>query len=186
MKKTLLLLSSVLVLLPIGCDNEPVTEHSNEENSQQTTFNPDLPVSNENWPDNLARHVPGSVVLQPVEWLADEFFMNTFTPRHRLVFYPIDGLFSNLVNWYEYRAWSEAFWADTDGSREEMALMHFVLYFDIQKEDFVAVVERLREIREDQANRWGLDLFLEEYELPNADIIFTFDPEIISYFYRRE
>ena len=47
-------------------------------------------------------------------------------------------------------------------------------------------VEEQRIRLERLAQEIGLDISSETHELPNADIIFTFDPEIISYFYRRE
>ena len=168
-------------------NGEYVTDdYSNNEISPQATFDPNLPVSNENWPDDLPRHIPGSVALHSAEFISEEWFFNNRIPQHRLAFYWLDGMFSSMVDADDFRSWREAYWANHVEPRDEMYLMHFIQYFDIQKEDFIAVVEEMRAIREDMAQEFGLDLFLEEYELPNADIIFTFDPEIISYFYRRE
>jgi len=62
-----------------------------------------------------------------------------------------------------------------------MPLVRFIQHFNISREDFVAVIEEMRA----RAIAVGRDLYEELAELPNADIIFTFDNDIIRYFYRR-
>lgn len=61
-------------------------------------------------------------------------------------------------------------------------LASFVEYFNINRVDFDEVIEEMRV----SAITYGLDLTDEFYELPNADIIFTFNHDIIRYFYRRQ
>jgi len=151
----------------------------------QNPFDPDLPVSSENWPEYLPKHIPGSVTLRPAEFLAGWFYDDNGIPQHRLVFYQIDGVILNLVDVNRLDSWDESFHAEGVDARETMMLLHFIQYHDIQKEDFIAAVEEMRSNNEWRAGR-GTDVSLEDYEIPNADIIFTFDPEIISYFYRRE
>ena len=55
-------------------------------------------------------------------------------------------------------------------------------YFNVKKEVFIAELERVRKFRESL----GADLSSEEMELPNADILYTFDDKIINYYYRHE
>ena len=149
----------------------------------QTPFNPDLPISSDNWPEHLPRHIPGSVTLQPVE----DLIIGTSNPLHRRVYYIIDGRMAALVDPDDFRRWSREVWEiESDEFGYLMALMHFVEYFNISREDFEATLEEMREDNEWREQELGRDLSLETYELPNADIIFTFNPEIISYFYRRE
>jgi hypothetical protein len=65
---------------------------------------------------------------------------------------------------------------------EEMLLVTFVKYYEISKEDFEKATKNEEKIH----NQFGENLYLEDYELPNADIIYTFDNEIINEYYRRE
>ena len=65
---------------------------------------------------------------------------------------------------------------------DEMLIVTFVKHHDITKEIFIAAVQEMYERY--SANGW--DLTEEGTELPNPDIIFTFDNEIINAYYRRE
>jgi len=67
-----------------------------------------------------------------------------------------------------------------------MTVMSFVEHFNISREEFDAVFNSLREVREDQAARGIIDINHERFEIPNADIVFTFDNDIARYFFRRE
>jgi len=166
-------------------------EHqSGEEPNEEYTNGEDEVITNP-WPviyyigeDGLPQYIPGSVRLHPggAEGLQDEWLLRS-TPQHRMVFYFLDGRFSAMVSVVEDRAFKERYTDFTDG----MMLMHFVQYFNISREEFDAVLEEVRASHERLAQEFSsFDLSFEQYELPNADIIFTFDPEIISHFYRRE
>ena len=65
---------------------------------------------------------------------------------------------------------------------KEMYLKALVEYYGIEKEDFEAAVEKARY----QLFRNGCDLLNEDNELPNADVIYTFDDDIINHYYRYE
>lgn len=68
-----------------------------------------------------------------------------------------------------------------NGTAQEMPLVTLIKHFQVPKHVFVAKVEEMREA-------WlasGDDLSAEINELPNADIIYTFDNEIINEYYRR-
>ena len=64
----------------------------------------------------------------------------------------------------------------------EMMLVTLIKADNVPKEKFE---EAIRKEAEDRISR-GLDLSSEACELPNADIIYTFDNEIINAYYRRE
>ena len=68
-----------------------------------------------------------------------------------------------------------------NGPAQEMPLVTLVKHFKVPKHVFVAEVERHRKVD----LSLGKDLSEERYELPNADIIYTFDNEIINAYYRR-
>jgi len=64
----------------------------------------------------------------------------------------------------------------------EMYFVTLIKRYDVPKEKFEEAIQKAAEryIAE------GHNLTQEEWELPNADIIYTFDNEIIDAFYRRE
>jgi len=139
------------------------------------------PITIDYWPEHLPQHIPGSVRLSP-EVQFESLLGDRYPMRFRAAFYHVSGGFIGLVDSDEASAWlqtvgNEAF--------EVMTLMRFVQHFNISREDFDAVVDRMRAIHENQNARGVIDINSEWYELPNADIIFTFDDDIIRYFYRR-
>jgi hypothetical protein len=66
--------------------------------------------------------------------------------------------------------------------QEEMVLVTMIKRYNIPKEAFQKVVNKCVQI----GQKLGLDLMCERDEIPNADIIYTFDNEIINRFYRYE
>ena len=64
----------------------------------------------------------------------------------------------------------------------EMTTKAFVEYFNIPKKDFEKTIQEAIAIH----IKLGQDISLELYELPNPDIIYTFDDEIINEYYRRK
>ena len=64
----------------------------------------------------------------------------------------------------------------------EMLMVYLIKRYKIPKEAFKEAVREEAEFR--IRNRY--DLSDEKYELPNADILYTFDNEIIDAYYRRE
>jgi hypothetical protein len=131
------------------------------------------------WPEHLPEHIPGSVVLVPT--LADLRHWTLPPMRFRHAFYNIPFGIMSLVDSSERWEWLgrfELYYTENDIN----ILMRFVKYFDISREDFDAVIEFYRKSRVQR----GWDMSEEGNELPNADIIFTFDNDLIRWFYRRE
>jgi len=62
-----------------------------------------------------------------------------------------------------------------------MALKGFVQKFHITRDQFDAAIEKLKKFDMET----DTDMTQEENEIPNADIIYTFDDKIISEYYRR-
>jgi len=82
---------------------------------------------------------------------------------------------------YEDIAWFER----ADGLVPEPSECWYVTVikqYHIPKEQFETAVQ----IEAERRIQWGYDLSEEENELPNADIIYSFDNEIINAYYRRE
>jgi len=149
----------------------------NELNGTIFVLEPFAPI--ENWPEHLPEHIPGSIMLRPPFELGRHRSEPPMRFRH--AFYGIHGAIADLVGLIEV----ETIWlpiSSTYINEDINELMHFVQFFDISREDFDAAVEESMQFRIER----GLDLTDEFWELPNADIIFTFDNDLIRYFYRRE
>ena len=156
---------------------EPTPEQTPEPtpNVHNNLPNPHLPVSSDNWPENLPRHEPGSIILH--EEHEFEGLIDTTNPmQFRMIFYTVSAEFVDLVGNRDITGP----WFDNVGEDYlyEMTLANFVEYFNIPKEDFIRVVEQKQSVMILGDSEWD--------ELPNADIIYTFDMDIIRYFYRRE
>ncbi|MCL2386568.1 MAG: copper amine oxidase N-terminal domain-containing protein [Defluviitaleaceae bacterium] len=134
------------------------------------------PVTSVNWPEHLPSHIPGSINLLPDSYFSSLIDLSS-PMQFRHAFYAIPGEFMSLVRDYD------GSWFDNlPTGYHDMLLMLFVQYFNISREVFDDTVNGMREFRMTR----GTDLYDERHELPNADIIFTFDTDIIRYFYRRE
>ena len=97
--------------------------------------------------------------------------------KHRADYHKIPGFFSNLVDVYDYSCWlvdEKPIFDDF----HEMALVQFIKRFDIPKEKFVEVVEKYdRESLEAGSTADGQERF-------NVEIIYSFDNELISDYYK--
>ena len=64
---------------------------------------------------------------------------------------------------------------------QEMALVTLVKHCNISKQDFNKAVDEYIKM----CASAGFDMAEEQFEIPNADIIYTFDNEIINAYYRK-
>jgi len=141
--------------------------------------------------DEIPPHVfvsPDKIALGDPEIIIEFDGDPGFTPKYRMVYYSC-GLFTELVDPAKLDAFDELHNSRrfVDGRYvdfDEMMYVMFIKYFNIPKEEFVIAVENQRLIH----IKWGDDMTtpMESNELPNADIIYTFDNEIINAYYRRE
>ena len=174
-------------------DYESNIEEKEEDNQeQQTSIEYGRP---ENWPSHIQDFVPGSIRL----FDNDYFSSISPNPERRIIFYKIDGRIIDLVpreEWVEFR--DTVFYVEQN--LDTMDLVRFIQYFDIDREILEMVIQQMFESKVEMvkelsniANANGRqtydpfsDLDHEVNELPNLDIIFTFDDEIINWFYRRQ
>ena len=104
--------------------------------------------------------------------------------QYRYNYYRLDSIYYGTVDYNELIQFSEKHLESIPFEVEisEMTLFTFIKYFDIQKDKFEkAVVQDWQQKKE-----WGFDMAQEGNELPNPDILYTFDNEIINAYYRRE
>ena len=180
MKKLLLALICIVFTF-CACekiDLEP-TDASTEESTEVITstktempYVPGMYMYNEN---------PELVVLNPGETYdldGDSGYKRTY----RLAYYRIDIEVIKLAGDDGFDYLEQLTQENYGNETPEMRIVLLVKHFNIPKEDFiVAVLEDEKISRE-----LGKDFMQEEAELPNPDIIYTFDNEIINAYYRRE
>ena len=176
MKKTALLIAvlSLIVIVFSGCDTTTSTDPTSSE-SQQTTSS-----SNPTTPSNLPKYVDGSIKLASKDEMILTF---PFEMHYRWVYYEIDGYYTKLVPNKEQNEFMRRYWeADENEEPPEMMLAAMVQHFNIPREEFDKATEKLI------AACIGLeqDMTSELYEIPNGDIIYTFDNAIINEYYRRK
>jgi len=132
---------------------------------------------------DLPKYVPGSIKLRDIENVQADLMLS-FVPTRRSVYYTISGFFIDLIEINTFNEWANKnLFKEIGKEPQEMSIVSFVKHFNISKEVFEETIEEMRE----PYNALAKELSDEEtYELPNADIIYTFDNDIINEYYRRE
>ena len=107
-------------------------------------------------------------------------------PIYRDGYYIIWGEFLELANnrpGKSFNEWVKLRIAETSTAQacNEAALISFLKYFEVPKEDFEAALEKYISRHTPQELDW--DYY---WVLPDADIIYNFDNEIINQYYRKE
>ncbi len=192
MKRLSLLLAALLCLTMVltACQPSNATTTDPEQmgvpsSSSQTNADPEpdpepTPSSTPEDPEpELPVYVPGSIILEPQH--LDDY---DFERKYRIAYYRIWGEFYEMLSDDERSRFSH--WREENSAacnygetRNEMLLVSYVKEFNITREEFDAAVERFAAFNEGYTQ-------YEEYEIPNADIIYTFDNEIINEYYRYE
>jgi len=170
MKKYSVLAALVVILSLCACNqqNEPI---ATSEQSMRTTAEAPTQIA-------LPNPLPQSESIKLKENPNDEFG-NDWEYVYRFLYYGVPGPIFTL--------------ADYDGSNDEnikpfepepeMALVAFIKHYKIERKDFIEAVLKLYNFLIELGYD---DIYDESLELPNADIIYTFDNEIINAYYRRE
>jgi len=105
-----------------------------------------------------------------------------YEPTYRAIYRLIPYDLVEYVGSEEFKEWEKNMDYSPVKERHEMLIAKMAKDFNIPKEDFVELYKLDLELR----IRLGRDITNEAYELPNTDIIYTFDNEIINAYYRRE
>ena len=128
-------------------------------------------------------------VLSPQEALEQRGFFYTYTPEYRDIYHWIPKGLSEAANisYEEIDQWREETVIPNKINNvepQEMYTVSFIKRFHIPKDIFEQVCEALP-LWYDRLYDGNYDKTEEQYEIPNADIIYTFDNEIINNYYRR-
>ncbi|MBS5734595.1 MAG: hypothetical protein KHW87_07840 [Clostridiales bacterium] len=138
--------------------------------------------------DETAYHV-----LSPQEALEQHGYFYKYEPQYRDTYYWVtpDLLSAANIGNEEYGQWivENIYPNEINGIEpQEMYTVTFIKDFHISREAFEQACQEFQLWLEDKSKRWaeGDAIFsMERYEMPNADIIYTFDNEIINNYYRR-
>lgn len=169
MKKFILMLAILICALIAGCQ-------SPESNRPSGTTAPSAPPASQ-----LPEYEPGSIILQPQD--SDDY---PFERKYRITYYRLWSEFEEALSEEEKQdvgPWFEELSASVNygETAEEMILVSFIKRYSITREEFDAAVEQFIANNKDYN-----DFRQEEWEIPNGDIIYTFDNEIINNYYRYE
>lgn len=208
-----LLLSLSLLFAVVGCDNkdENADQPSNNvQTTEQTETNTTEPTTvpatespteeesaTESWveqnreiPDVIPEFVQGTMKVYSAEEAQEEYpYDFTFLPKYRDIYYREPWFLYDLVDSDEWNNWCiEVILPHTENNIEpqEMYTVSFVKHFKISKEDFIAAAEKRKNEIEMKHELYGHEIGTEGQEIHNADIIYTFDNEIINNYYLRD
>jgi len=103
--------------------------------------------------------------------------------QYRYIYYQLESTYYLLADWHEANEFLGEYEKENPFETEisEMILVTFIKHFQIPREDF----EKAVAYQWDYQKRYGVDMTSERFELPNPDIIYTFDNDIINEYYRR-
>ena len=209
MKKFLMLACVAACIFALGACGAKEADAGNEQATtvSQTTTALAEQLSEDEWvaqnreiPEVLPTLAPGDIELSPEDEIIGELMAGnpngiSISLQFRYCYYTSYGSFWTLV--YpegfpedgvpdEYSEWLNALSLIEDfnpnGTADEMPLVTLVKHFRVPKHVFVAEVEKKRQA---DSTFHSYDPTSETQELPNADIIYTFDNDIINAYYSR-
>jgi hypothetical protein len=155
---------------------ETTTKGNYPSNTKTTTVVATTETTTKPLPTGL-EYVPGSIPL-----LDNDYYGYGVYRPYRLLYYTIPDYICDLVSSDDFNEWAaQHFWGgEKPDKRHEMGMALFVKYFNIPREDFDKAVAIGNSVYSEYINS------SEEYEVPNSDVIYTFDNEIINKYYRYE
>lgn len=149
----------------------------------QTTALPETIGSWHNETNAQTKEAP-EVTISAEQEENDQAYIQPQKYRHR--FYSVPEPFVNLVGEDAYQAWLKT--VDVSSNAETMVMMQFVQHFGISRERFdkanLLLAKAIRDALEEKPCIRPMDYTnQEDDEIYNADIIYTFDEEIINAYY---
>ncbi len=174
------------VLLTVGCIKDPgvdLSQATSSKTENSTVVNQSTETTDYN---GLPRYIPGTI--KPMS----ESFWESFFPfphERRFIYYTIPNCYRDLLTNEQWAEWDTLpnrypidVWNETGKLIDEMVLVTLIKHFHISK----AAFEQATKEGVDTAIQLEKDLFHEYSELPNVDILYSFDNEIVNQYYRAE
>jgi len=187
MKKTIILLSFLTLIislsscLPNSPDESSTPQNSSPETTTSTSPNEtgSLPTTSTTVSPNLPKYVDGTIEVLPEGQLYIDF---TYELNFRWIYYGLPDFYGDMVPHDEaFREFMRPYEETNDQEPQVMILAMMIQYFDIPREEFDKVTQRYIDV----CTSMGDDMTNELWEVPNGDIIYTFDHAIINEYYRR-
>ena len=158
------------------------------EPAEESPFDEEWIVQNTVIPDVIPEFEQGDMVILSNE----DFFTHGIyfhdDPLYRSTYYNT-SIVSRVLDENENKEFREKFlipeW-DAEIQPNEMYLVTAIKYFKISREDCERGVAEWANYVKEMSDKHGWDINNERYEIPNLDIIYTFDNEIINNYYLRE
>lgn len=181
MKKILtVLLICVLLFGLVSCTEKKDTD--------QTTTSPSVSVSVENSTEIIKNKTTVPATNDQENTSNDVGGGDILQDKYRVRYYSITAEFAKLADPLEVRTWEEKIYEVYPNETNEMVMKRFVQDFNISREDFDKANHELalsfsQELQEVPMMNPKDYLNQEIYEVYNADIIYTFDDEIINEYY---
>ena len=133
----------------------------------------------------LQEYVPGNVILNPIHDYSGACEGPAEKLAFRRIYYTISDIFWDYYGDEAVKELADEYSEKTEEIEEEMQILILIKHFNMPKKTFIELVEEERKLNASLASK-GIDIDSEEFELYNADIIYTFDNDIINEYYRRE
>ena len=173
MKKFIGIFLVLVITFFVGCEknnSNSKTTQSTIRNTQETTITKDLTVIEKG---TSIEGIGGGEIVQE---------------KYRQCYYRISYQFAQLVDSQELKEWKEKVFSEDPSEINEMIMKRFIHDFDISREQFDKANLELAKFLYDQNSPLPSmnpkDYINQEmFELYNADIIYTFDDQIINEYY---
>lgn len=185
MKKftSLFLIIVVTIFCFIGC-GKPLSEAKTTQNTL-TTLEPEVQKTSIEVSTKTKSESSASLKTSKVDAGGGEIVQE----KYRQCYYRISYQFAQLVDSQELRTWKEDVFSEDPNDTNEMIMKRFVLDFDISREEFdKANLELAKVLYDPNSPPPSMNpkdyINQEMFELYNADIIYTFDDEIINEYYK--
>ena len=190
MKKTFLLFSAVFLLFFLcSCVKNDIS--NNLETAFSDSDNTVSEIYDTTTPDEITTE--NTIDPQPVEANYDDYF-GVRKYKYRYNYYRITAPYIDIVGGEAYLDWFESNPKFASEEIDEMLMVSFIKHFNITREQF----DEANRNREKFYRENDMELLVypfendgeysyddEAYEIYNADIIYTFDNELINEYYAR-
>ena len=171
---------TILYALLLNNDNAPIKNNSNETsliNDNRYSDEENAFINREKTKESdTTTYVSGSIELGGTD-------LFSYEPKYRYCYYVLPSSIYELVNVPNLdELIDDIMNGDINKVHDTMALKEVFIRFQIPKDRFVKSME---DMKNDYLES-GYDISSEENEIPNANIIYTFDDKIISEYYQRK
>lgn len=176
-----LIITAVLCFMFAACNNETISK-------EPTTKNGDVTATENTVVSNVSESKESSLFETNTQQNSDQGGGELLPRKYRNNYYSVPAPFSAIVGREAYFEWEDKYLAENyPDDSNEMVMAAYVKAFNISREDFDRANLEYAEFIQETYSHICLDpqdyADQEMQEIYNADIIYTFDNEIINEYY---